>query len=385
MLTKILLVLIISLTKSIACSNKITCQNITKSLKQIQCLNQELQQSSLLYQNIHKITFESKPHLMKIVPYSSKGLSELRHFQNFKSSPFVAPLVTHFTISKEHILMIFPNLFTESLHDKIRENQVAFDEKRKLKIYLNLLMLIQYFHFKNLIISNLSLKNIYVNSENSLILWDLSLLTIAGATAEEDYEIIGPFRYLFKLKNHQRVATFEEDIFAAGIILYNMIYGISPIKSRSNRLLRTNKKIFLFNVDFPIIHNLILHSLNVPQNMWSIDKAKHMIITEKFRKLVDKNEECSQVYVIGDVMMTKVSSLESLFSQNLGFLWEFKEIIVVMDIVLLLILFVYFRKGLGESSRNEDKLEIDLSVESNVEDDDNLLFYMEKDVNVYFD
>ncbi len=172
--------------------------------------------------------------------------------------------VNEWNFGEECSFISFEYFESDNLRKIIRENNLS--EEQKIKIVADILTGIDYLHKNGVIHRDLKPDNILVDKNLQLKITDfgLSFLNDDEFTTR-NYSIVGTPGYMAPEQLQGKTATEQTDLFAVGIIVYELFLGKNPFiagdfNQTLNNVLNFNlEKIKPFREKFPLsIYNLLL-------------------------------------------------------------------------------------------------------------------------------
>ncbi len=93
--------------------------------------------------------------------------------------------------------------------------------------------------------------NLLINSNNNLLISDFGL----SCSIDDNFEIVGTPNYLSPELVDGKLNSFESDIWAVGVVLYFLFYGVAPFQHLSGSMKKLYSNIQKVNYSFPDNNN----------------------------------------------------------------------------------------------------------------------------------
>ena len=208
---------------------------------------------------------DNKPYAIKLI--EKKNLSLLNcpieliykeiSIQIQINHPNIIKLFSYYE-NEENIYMILEYSNKGSLYTLIRKKQYL-KENETFHYFIQILNAVNFLHENNFIHRDIKPENILLNDKNIIKLCDFGWC-VKLENNEKKNTICGTYEYmspeLIKNENYD----FNVDIWALGILLYEMLHGKSPFKNSINN--NYNKE----DEKFEIFNNIINLNFNVDDN-----------------------------------------------------------------------------------------------------------------------
>ena len=208
---------------------------------------------------------DNKPYAIKLI--EKKNLSLLNcpieliykeiSIQIQINHPNIIKLFSYYE-NEENIYMILEYSNKGSLYTLIRKKQYL-KENETFHYFIQVLNAVNFLHENNFIHRDIKPENILLNDKNIIKLCDFGWC-VKLENNEKKNTICGTYEYmspeLIKNENYD----FNVDIWALGILLYEMLHGKSPFKNSINN--NCNKE----DEKFEIFNNIINLNFNVDDN-----------------------------------------------------------------------------------------------------------------------
>ncbi len=201
---------------------------------------------------------------------SESGMSDPEAKQRFLQEARVASSIRHENIvgvydfgeeqGRPYIVMEFVE--GESLRDAIRNGHLG-DLRSRLKIALAIAGAVDHIHARKIIHRDLKPDNIHINSEGKALLMDFGIAKAEGVQLTRVGFTLGTPYYMPPEQVLGKPLTSQADVYAFGILLYELLTGIRPVKDG------TVDQIFQAILTEPL-NMAPLKALNPPQALISL-------------------------------------------------------------------------------------------------------------------
>lgn len=163
--------------------------------------------------------------------------------------PNIVKFAEHFE-DEENIYILFEYYSKNNLKNYIKKFG-KLSEKLAKSFAWQLLLAIRHLHDKNIVHRDIKLGNILISSENEVKLGNFGLAAKLKNKEEMLKTVCGSCNYLAPeiLDNDDEGYSFSVDIWAFGIVLYTLVYGVGPFKSKDVK--ETYRKIKEGEYSFP--------------------------------------------------------------------------------------------------------------------------------------
>ena len=178
---------------------------------------------------------------------SESGIADPEAKQRFLQEARVASSIRHENIvgvydfgeeqGRPYIVMEFVE--GESLRDAIRNGRLG-DLRSRLKIALAIAGAVDHIHTRKIIHRDLKPDNIHINSEGKALLMDFGIAKAEGVQLTKVGFTLGTPYYMPPEQVLGKPLTPQADVYAFGILLYEMLTGIRPVEEGSvDQIFRT--------------------------------------------------------------------------------------------------------------------------------------------------
>lgn len=171
---------------------------------------------------------------------SESGMSDPEAKQRFLQEARVASSIRHENIvgvydfgedqGRPYIVMEFVE--GESLRDAIHNGHLG-DLRSRLKIALAIAGAVDHIHSRKIIHRDLKPDNIHINSEGKALLMDFGIAKAEGVQLTKVGFTLGTPYYMPPEQVLGKPLTPQADVYAFGILLYELVSGIRPVKDGS--------------------------------------------------------------------------------------------------------------------------------------------------------
>ena len=171
---------------------------------------------------------------------SESGMADPEAKQRFLQEARVASSIRHENIvgvydfgedhGRPYIVMEFVE--GESLREAIRNNHLG-DLRSRLKIALAIAGAVDHIHTRKIIHRDLKPDNIHVNAEGKALLMDFGIAKAEGVQLTRVGFTLGTPYYMPPEQVLGKPLTPQADVYAFGILLYELVTGIRPVKDGS--------------------------------------------------------------------------------------------------------------------------------------------------------
>jgi serine/threonine-protein kinase len=171
---------------------------------------------------------------------SESGMADPEAKQRFLQEARVASSIRHENIvgvydfgedqGRPYIVMEFVE--GESLRDAIRNNHLG-DLRSRLKIALAIAGAVDHIHTRKIIHRDLKPDNIHINAEGKALLMDFGIAKAEGVQLTKVGFTLGTPYYMPPEQVLGKPLTPQADVYAFGILLYELVTGIRPVKEGS--------------------------------------------------------------------------------------------------------------------------------------------------------
>jgi serine/threonine-protein kinase len=171
---------------------------------------------------------------------SESGMADPEAKQRFLQEARVASSIRHENIvgvydfgedqGRPYIVMEFVE--GESLRDAIRNNHLG-DLRSRLKIALAIAGAVDHIHTRKIIHRDLKPDNIHINAEGKALLMDFGIAKAEGVQLTKVGFTLGTPYYMPPEQVLGKPLTPQADVYAFGILLYELVTGIRPVKDGS--------------------------------------------------------------------------------------------------------------------------------------------------------
>lgn len=135
---------------------------------------------------------------------------------------------------KYHIYMIQTLCSNGTLKDLLKKREtITIDECRY--IVSQILSGAYYIHGKNIIHRDFKLANIFIDGQMQMKIGDFGLAIRTNDKRLKDGEVCGTIRYLAPEVLQRNGFSFKSDIWAIGVMMYNLLFGMSPFLGDTNK------------------------------------------------------------------------------------------------------------------------------------------------------
>ncbi len=171
---------------------------------------------------------------------SESGMADPETKQRFLQEARVASSIRHENIvgvydfgedqGRPYIVMEFVE--GESLREAIRNNHLG-DLRSRLKIALAIAGAVDHIHTRKIIHRDLKPDNIHINAEGKALLMDFGIAKAEGVQLTKVGFTLGTPYYMPPEQVLGKPLTPQADVYAFGILLYELLTGIRPVKEGS--------------------------------------------------------------------------------------------------------------------------------------------------------
>jgi eukaryotic-like serine/threonine-protein kinase len=171
---------------------------------------------------------------------SESGMADPEAKQRFLQEARVASSIRHENIvgvydfgedhGRPYIVMEFVE--GESLREAIRGNHLG-DLRTRLKIALAIAGAVDHIHARKIIHRDLKPDNIHINAEGKALLMDFGIAKAEGVQLTKVGFTLGTPYYMPPEQVLGKPLTPQADVYAFGILLYELVTGIRPVKEGS--------------------------------------------------------------------------------------------------------------------------------------------------------
>ena len=171
---------------------------------------------------------------------SEAGIADPEAKQRFLQEARVASSIRHENIvgvydfgeeqGRPYIVMEFVE--GESLRDAIRNGHLG-DLRSRLKIAVAIAGAVDHIHARKIIHRDLKPDNIHINSEGKALLMDFGIAKAEGIQLTKVGFTLGTPYYMPPEQVLGKPLTPQADVYAFGILLYELLTGIRPVKEGS--------------------------------------------------------------------------------------------------------------------------------------------------------
>jgi serine/threonine-protein kinase len=120
----------------------------------------------------------------------------------------------------------------ESLREAIKENHLG-DLQRRLKIALQLARALDYIHARKIIHRDIKPENIHIDAFGKVKLMDFGIAKSEGMHLTRTGFTLGTPYYMAPEQVLGKALTPQADVYAFGILLYELIVGVKPVNAES--------------------------------------------------------------------------------------------------------------------------------------------------------
>jgi len=171
---------------------------------------------------------------------SESGMADPEAKQRFLQEARVASSIRHENIvgvydfgedqGRPYIVMEFVE--GESLREAIRNNHLG-DLRSRLKIALAIAGAVDHIHTRKIIHRDLKPDNIHINAEGKALLMDFGIAKAEGVQLTKVGFTLGTPYYMPPEQVLGKPLTPQADVYAFGILLYELVTGLRPVKEGS--------------------------------------------------------------------------------------------------------------------------------------------------------
>ncbi len=218
-----------------------------------------------------------KPHLVQD-PKAKK-----RFYQEFKitaglKSPMILQVYDYFEEKKYHCLVM--ELFVGQTLKEVIDSYISFSWEEAIQIIKPLLKAVAFLYENNIVHCDLSTSNIFITFDRQVKIGDFG---IALYTKHIDFKdnfkekkathinIVGNPKYMAPEMVYEQYASHQSDLYALGIIFYEMLTGKTPFQNYNRKLLAYK------------------HISEVPIDINKLNKAVSVGVNNIIAKLLAKN------------------------------------------------------------------------------------------------
>ena len=161
---------------------------------------------------------------IKIINYE-RQINEIKIHKKLNSK-YVVRLI-HFTITKKEILVLIEHAYYGDLYKNI-QTICKMNIEDILKFYFKYLKALEYIHSQGFVHRDIKPENILINKKFKPLLADFGTsnsFNLIRSTFCGTYEYMAPEVYLGLPQNY------KIDIWASGILLFEMLHGYTPFKN----------------------------------------------------------------------------------------------------------------------------------------------------------
>ncbi len=134
--------------------------------------------------------------------------------------------------SYQRPFMVMEFLRGEDLRNAIRNGRTG-DLKSKLKIALQVARAIKYIHGLNIVHRDIKPENIYLNQAGVAKLIDFGIAKVEDVNLTRAGYVVGTPSYMAPEQIRGEVATPQVDVYAFGLLLYELLTGVKPLQSNT--------------------------------------------------------------------------------------------------------------------------------------------------------
>lgn len=235
--------------------------------------------------------------------------------------------------------LVMDYLEGETLDQAIQTQKLTYT--KWLEKFLTLLEAIDFIHKSNIVHRDLKPSNIMMTTQGKLVLIDFGLGKIMREEGESSLlttQIMGSLPYMAPEQTiTEGEHDFRTDIWALGVILYEMLTQKRPFKSKKNRKL-------IFNIQYKKQKSILEHKSNLP---WQLDAICNCALQKKkedrYQSIAEMKKDIKR-FMNGDEIFVARSKILQIFRYrfNAILLGYFFSILSITPILLIPLHSEYF-------------------------------------------
>ncbi len=234
---------------------------------------------------------------LKIIKYeNAKKIENLIRFQNEArfSAAFNHPNIVKIYDYGEYNNL--PYIVTEFVRGQtirdVLDYKRCFSLNESCSIMMQLCDAVHEIHSKNIVHRDIKPQNIYYSSDGSIKLGDfgISILLGSGMNVSENRKIMGTAQYLAPELVYGEKPTFQSDIFAMGITLFELLTGRVPFDAKDPH------EVAIMQVE-KVVPSPLKTNPDLPKEIEEIIfKAVNKDLNKRYKNVLDMKKDISSLY-----------------------------------------------------------------------------------------